>query len=64
MTTTVALQKCDGYEFDKVYAAVQRLFDLAPPPDVRGKTVLLKPNVLPAKTGTAVCTHPAVVGRS
>lgn len=63
MTTTVALQKCDEYDFDKVYAAVQQLFRLVPPPDVRGKTVLIKPNILsPKKPECAVCTHPVVVG--
>ncbi|HAH62695.1 MAG TPA: FeS-binding protein [Treponema sp.] len=63
MTTTVALQKCDEYDFDKVYAAVQQLFRLVPPPDVRGKTVLVKPNILsPKKPENAVCTHPVVVG--
>jgi uncharacterized protein (DUF362 family)/Pyruvate/2-oxoacid:ferredoxin oxidoreductase delta subunit len=35
---------------------------LAPPPDVGGKKVLLKPNILsPKKPEAAVCTHPAVV---
>lgn len=63
MTTTVALQKCAGYDFDTVYAAVQQLFRLVPPPDVRGKTVLVKPNILsPKKPESAVCTHPVVVG--
>jgi len=63
MTTTVALQKCSGYDFDTVYEAVQQLLELVPPPDVRGKTVLLKPNILsPKKPECAVCTHPVVVG--
>ncbi|MFA6857077.1 MAG: DUF362 domain-containing protein [Treponema sp.] len=63
MTTTVGLQKCSEYDFDEVYAAVQQLFRLVPPPDVRGKTVLLKPNILsPKKPECAVCTHPVVVG--
>ena len=63
MTTTVALQKCSGYDFDTVYETVQQLLKLAPPPDVRGKTVLVKPNILsPKKPECAVCTHPVVVG--
>ncbi len=63
MDATVAVQHCGVYDFETVYAAVQQLFVLAPPPDVRGKTVLVKPNILsPKKPETAVCTHPAVVG--
>ena len=63
MTTTVALQKCDQYDFDKVLNAIKAMFELVPPPDVRGKTVLLKPNILyPKAPELAVCTHPVVVG--
>lgn len=60
---TVAIEKCSAYEFDKVYAAVQEMMRLCPPPDVEGKTVLIKPNMLsPKKPDAAVCTHPVVVG--
>ena len=63
MTTTVALQKCDEYDFEKVLVCVKKLLELVPPPDVRGKTVLLKPNILyPKAPELAVCTHPVVVG--
>ena len=63
MTTTVALQKCDEYDFDKVLSAIKAMFELVPPPEVRGKTVLLKPNILyPKAPEHAVCTHPVVVG--
>ena len=63
MTKNVSLQKCDDYVFDDVFAAVKKLFELTPPPDVKGKTVLLKPNILyPKKPELAVCTHPVVVG--
>ena len=63
MTTIVALQKCDEYDFDKVLSAIKAMFELVPPPDVKGKTVLLKPNILyPKNPDTAVCTHPVVVG--
>ena len=59
---TVAIEKCSAYEFDKVYAAVEEMMRLCPPPDVRGKTVLIKPNMLsPKKPEAAVCTHPVVV---
>ena len=63
MTTTVALQRCAEYDFDKVLECIQIMFELVPPPDVRGKTVLLKPNILyPKSPDLAVCTHPIVVG--
>lgn len=60
---TVAIEKCDTYSFDKVYSAVEKLLSLCPPPEVNGKTVLIKPNMLsPKKPEAAVCTNPAVVG--
>ena len=63
MTTTTALGKCQEYNFDDVYAALKKLVSLVPPPDVKGKTVLLKPNILsPKKPEFAICTHPVVVG--
>ena len=63
MNTTVGLQLCDTYDFEKVYACIVKLFELVPPPDFKGKTVLLKPNILyPKKPELAVCTHPIVVG--
>ena len=63
MTKTVALQKCSVYSFDEVFAKIEELFRLVPPPDVKDKVVLLKPNILyPKKPELAVCTHPIVVG--
>lgn len=61
--TAVALQRCNSYDPDAVYAAVEKMMADCPPPDVRGKTVLIKPNMLsPKKPEDAVCTHPVVVG--
>ena len=63
MTNTVALQKCYEYNFEEVYKSIISLLELVPPPDFKGKTVLLKPNILyPKKVEDAVCTHPVVVG--
>lgn len=62
MTTKTALYKIDDYEPTKVLHAINEMMKLVPPPDVRGKTVLLKPNILSPKTiKSAVCTHPVVV---
>ena len=63
MTKNVALQKCDDYDFEKVLTCIKTMLELVPSPDVRGKTVLLKPNILyPKAPELAVCTHPVVVG--
>ena len=63
MTKTVAIEKCGEYDPQKVFTAIQQLFQLVPPPDVKGKTVLIKPNILyPKRPELAVCTHPVVVG--
>lgn len=63
MEKTVASRRCAEYEFSAVYEAVQDLFALVPPPDVHGKVVLIKPNILlPKSPDAAVCTHPVVVG--
>lgn len=63
MNKAVALEKCKTYDFDLVYAALKNLVELIPPPDVKDKVVLLKPNILyPKKPEMAVCTHPVVVG--
>lgn len=62
MTQTVALVKCREYNFDDVLASIKNIMTLVPPPDVKGKTVLLKPNILyPKKPEDCVCTHPIVV---
>ena len=54
MTKTVVLQKCKNYTFDDVFACVKKMLELLPPPDVKGKVVLLKPNILyPKKTEQA-----------
>jgi len=63
VTNSVALSRCGDYVFDDVYAGIKNLLTLVPPPDVKDKVVLLKPNILyPKKPELAVCTHPVVVG--
>ncbi|MDR1748023.1 MAG: DUF362 domain-containing protein [Spirochaetaceae bacterium] len=62
MSAVVAFAACTGYDREAVCEAVEKLIGFAPPPDVRDKTVLLKPNILsPKRPETAVCTHPSVV---
>lgn len=63
MNKKVVLQKCNDYSFDKVYSCIKKMMELVPPPDVKDKIVLLKPNILyPKKPELAVGTHPVVVG--
>ncbi|MDY5123016.1 MAG: DUF362 domain-containing protein [Treponema sp.] len=63
MTNRVAFEKCKNYDFEQVFNSIKKLFELVPPPDVKDKIVLLKPNILyPKKPEMAVCTHPVVVG--
>lgn len=62
MSNKVALQKCFNYTEDEVYESIKTLLTLVPPPDVKDKVVLIKPNILsPKKPEAAVCTHPVVV---
>ena len=62
MLDHVAIEQCTIYNFDEVYSKINKLLEAAPPPDVKGKTVLLKPNILsPKKPEAAICTHPIVV---
>lgn len=63
MSAKVALTKCCSYEEKDVYKNIEKLISLVPPPNVKGKTVLIKPNILsPKKVEAAVCTNPMVVG--
>jgi len=59
MNTTVGIISCHDYDPELVYTALKDAAELAGEPDVAGKTVLLKPNILfdtpPEKATT---THP------
>ncbi|RKX91174.1 MAG: FeS-binding protein [Spirochaetes bacterium] len=60
--TAVAIVKCDTYSEIEVKKSIEDVFKLAPLPEVEGKNILLKPNILsdqpPEK---AVTTHPEIV---
>ena len=60
--TTVAIEKCEGYNLGKVYDVVKDICAKANMPDVQGKTVLVKPNIL-SDVAPELCitTHPEVV---
>ncbi len=62
MDKRVALRPCADYSDAALDAAIREAMDLAPPPDLRGKSVLLKVNMLKgAKPDEAVSTHPDFV---
>lgn len=54
---TVALVGCDSYRAEELSRALERGFSLAPPPDVRRKRVLLKPNFVEYSPDRPVTTH-------
>ena len=54
-----AILRCASYEREGVYAALMQAVELGGAPDLKGKTVLLKPNIVfDAAPRKAVCTHP------
>lgn len=58
----VAIDKCTSYEQDQVYRCISRICDWAHMPEVKGKKILVKPNILSdAKPEDCITTHPEVV---
>jgi uncharacterized protein (DUF362 family) len=62
MNSTVAVRKCREYDLKDIYNLISEIYDVCEGPEVSGKKVLIKPNILtdsdPAK---AIVTHPVVV---
>jgi uncharacterized protein (DUF362 family)/Pyruvate/2-oxoacid:ferredoxin oxidoreductase delta subunit len=62
MNNKVAVRKCIEYEVHEVYNLISDIYRITEGPDVKGKKVLVKPNILtdddPAK---CISTHPVVV---
>jgi len=62
MNSKVSVRSCDKYDLHEVYDLISVIYKKTEGPDVNGKRVLLKPNILsdldPAK---CVSTHPVVV---
>ena len=63
ISSEVFMIKCKDYNSENVYKAVKLLIEKDKSfPDVQGKSVLIKPNLLyPVSPEKAVTTHPAVV---
>jgi uncharacterized protein (DUF362 family)/Pyruvate/2-oxoacid:ferredoxin oxidoreductase delta subunit len=62
MNNKISVRKCNNYDFQKIYDLISDIYRSTDGPDVTGKKVLVKPNILtdsdPAK---CICTHPLVV---
>jgi uncharacterized protein (DUF362 family)/Pyruvate/2-oxoacid:ferredoxin oxidoreductase delta subunit len=59
MNSKVGIQRCGGYEREELYRALKAASDLAGGPEVAGKTVLLKPNIVfDSSPEKAIVTHP------
>lgn len=62
MNQSVGAAQCNRYEEEAVYQAIKKSAALAGNPAVKGKTVLLKPNILSAEPPEkAIVTHPVFV---
>lgn len=58
----VAVTACKAYEYEEIYSCVKDLCRSAGIPDLAGKNVLLKPNILSdAPPEKAITTHPYVI---
>ena len=61
----VSIIKCESYSADLVYSALKKAWEASGGFDIKGKTLLVKPNILSASPPEkAVCTHPEFVKQS
>jgi uncharacterized protein (DUF362 family)/Pyruvate/2-oxoacid:ferredoxin oxidoreductase delta subunit len=62
MNNKIAIRKCKDYVYTEVFDLISEIYKATDGPDVKGKRVLVKPNILtdddPAK---CISTHPVVV---
>jgi uncharacterized protein (DUF362 family)/Pyruvate/2-oxoacid:ferredoxin oxidoreductase delta subunit len=62
MNNKIAVRKCQEYDLHEVYDLISEIYRFTEGPDIKGKKVLVKPNILtdddPAK---CISTHPVVV---
>lgn len=59
--STVALGSCDGYE-DDILTRLRALWDQAKMPDINGKRILVKPNLVDVIQGRVATTDNRIVG--
>jgi len=59
MNSRVAIEPCSSYQADELYTSIKKTIEAAGDLDVKGKRLLLKPNIVfDAAPEKAVCTHP------
>lgn len=62
MNNKIAVRQCTEYELNTIYDLISEIYRITEGPEVKGKKVLVKPNILtdddPAK---CISTHPVVV---
>ncbi|MGA1977192.1 MAG: DUF362 domain-containing protein [Bacteroidales bacterium] len=62
MNNRVAIRKCEEYDLNEVLSQISDIWQVCEGPDVSGKKVLVKPNILiDSDPSKAICTHPVVV---
>ncbi|OFY62702.1 MAG: hypothetical protein A2V64_06560 [Bacteroidetes bacterium RBG_13_43_22] len=62
MNNKVAVRKCREYDLQEVYRLISDIYESCEGPDVSGKKVLIKPNILTdSDPSRCVSTHPVVV---
>jgi uncharacterized protein (DUF362 family) len=62
MNNKAALRKCSEYDLHEVYRHISAIYKSCEGPDVSGKKVLIKPNILTdSDPSRCVCTHPVVM---
>jgi uncharacterized protein (DUF362 family)/Pyruvate/2-oxoacid:ferredoxin oxidoreductase delta subunit len=62
MNNKVAVRQCREYDLHEVYGLIPEIYKACDGPDVSGKKVLVKPNILiDSDPSKCVCTHPVVV---
>jgi uncharacterized protein (DUF362 family) len=63
MNCTVGCYACTGYEVEKILPLLEEIYRQTQGPELSGKTVLVKPNILQDEaTSKAVTTHPVFFG--
>lgn len=62
MNSIVAVRKCREYELQEITNLITEIYEVCQGPEVTGKKVLLKPNILTdSDPSKAIVTHPVVV---
>ena len=62
MNSKISVRKCTEYDLDKIYDLISAIYINTDGPDVNGKKVLIKPNILTDDDPSrCITTHPVVV---